>query len=64
MSVLIYILLLLTPSFISIDGRLIRSSDQIMPFLFSSMMSDDGTIPSSSLNGQNRLLLIIEQIIK
>lgn len=64
MFVLIYILLLLTPSFLSLDGRSIRHSDQIMPLLFSSMMAEDGNTSSPSLNGQNRLLLIIEQIIK
>ena len=55
---------LLVASFVMITyGRTLNSPDQLMPWIFSSVGSDEsGMVPSSS--GQNRLIHVIEQIIK
>lgn len=58
------ILLLLISSCVMITyGRTLNSPDQLMPLLFSSVNGDEnGIIPPPT--GQNRLIVVIEQIIK
>ena len=60
----IYILIFITSSIMTTDGRSLRTSDQLMPVLFSSVLDEDGNLGSSLMNGQNRLLYIIERIMK
>jgi len=57
-------ILLIISSFVMITyGRTVNSPDQLMPLIFSSVNAyENGIIPSS--NGQNRLIVVIEQIIK
>jgi hypothetical protein len=58
------ILFLIISSFVIITyGRTVNTPDQLMPFIFSSVNTDEnGLLPTS--NGQNRLIVVIEQIIK
>jgi len=57
------ILLLISSLVVITYGRTLNSPDQLMPLIFSSVNADqNGIIPSS--NGQNRLIVVIEQIIK
>ncbi len=44
-------------------GRTLTGPDQLMPLLFSSANTDENNIIPSS-NGQNRLIHVVEQIIK
>jgi hypothetical protein len=54
----------MTSSIMTINGRSMRNSDQLMPVLFSSVIDGDGNLASSVMNSQNRLLFVIERIMK
>ncbi len=57
-------LFLIISSFVMIaHGRTLNSPDQLMPLLFASVNADDNgmTLPA---NGHNRLIVVIEHIIK
>ncbi len=57
------ILLVISSLVVITYGRTLNSPDQLMPLIFSSVNTDEnGIIPSS--NGKNRLIVVIEQIIK
>ncbi|CAF3358512.1 unnamed protein product [Rotaria socialis] len=44
-------------------GRTVRSSDPIIPFIFSPVNTDDNSVMGST-NGHNRFIHVIEQIIR
>lgn len=54
----------MTSSIMTINGRSSRNSDQLMPLFFPSVIDENGNLASSLLNNQNRLLFIIEHIMK
>lgn len=57
------VLFILSSLLMMTAARTLSSPDQFMPFLFSSVNSDDnGMLPPA--NGQNRLIVVVEQIIK
>ncbi len=63
MQLLTMILLVISSLVVITYGRTLNSPDQLMPLIFSSVNTDEnGIIPSS--NGKNRLIVVIEQIIK
>jgi hypothetical protein len=64
MSGSIVILLIIVLSATITDGRSLNNPDQLIPSFHSSVIADNKDLASSSVNGQNRLLRIIEYIIK
>lgn len=57
------ILLVISSLVVITYGRTLNSPDQLMPLIFSSVNTDENSIIPSS-NGKNRLIVVIEQIIK
>jgi len=64
MSVSIFILLIIISSAIITAGRLLNNPDQLIPSFLLPVIVDNRDLISSSFNGQNQLLQIMEHIIK